>query len=270
MKITATIDGKIKTITEAYIRRHLKLEDSDGISSLPNTGIFEQLALIGKRMAFSIIEYYTRNNWVKYGLQRIMMNDKGFFLFKFDSRAGLEVVLEGGPWLILFEEDGISLIATFIVKPVMLDSYTSSMYNNLWGRCSFAWCLIKVNSEANLVDVFTVGIPSLIGEGFTKETIHVEYEWRPPRCDICKFFGHIHDHYPNKVVSPPITNTLNVVTPTIEKTHVGFQTVGKKKKKKCKSKDTNGGQFAGPSIKRYELKANTSAPKKGATNVGDA
>nr|GEY12152.1 RNA-directed DNA polymerase, eukaryota, reverse transcriptase zinc-binding domain protein [Tanacetum cinerariifolium] len=35
----------------------------------------------------------------------------------------------------------------------------------------------------------------------------------------------------------------------------------------------NGGQFAGPSIKqnvRYELKETTSAPKKGATNVGDA
>nr|GEV69918.1 hypothetical protein [Tanacetum cinerariifolium] len=29
MKITATINGKIKTITEASIRRHLKLEDSD-------------------------------------------------------------------------------------------------------------------------------------------------------------------------------------------------------------------------------------------------
>nr|GFA62658.1 zinc knuckle CX2CX4HX4C [Tanacetum cinerariifolium] len=139
-----------------------------------------------------------------------------------------------------------------------------------WGKKCKLWYKSQVNSEANLVDVFTVGIPSLIGEGFTKETIHVEYEWRPPRCDICKFFGHIHDHYPNKVVSPPITNTLNVVTPTIEKTHVGFQTVGKKKKKKCKSKVTNGGQFAGPSVKRYELKANTSAPKKGATNVGDA
>ncbi|GJX49840.1 zinc knuckle CX2CX4HX4C containing protein [Tanacetum coccineum] len=81
--------------------------------------------------------------------------------FKFDSRAGLEAVLEGGPWLIrkspiilkkwsmdtrllkeelthiriwvklhdvptqVFEEDGISLIATFIGKPVMLDSYTA-------------------------------------------------------------------------------------------------------------------------------------------------
>ncbi|GJZ49328.1 zinc knuckle CX2CX4HX4C containing protein [Tanacetum coccineum] len=101
----------------------------------------------------------------KHGLKRIMMNSKGFFFFKFDSRAGLEAVLEGGPWLIhksliilkkwsmdtrllkeeltripiwvklhdvpiqVFEEDGISLIATFI--------------------------------EADLVDVVTIGIPSL-------------------------------------------------------------------------------------------------------------
>nr|GEV37382.1 hypothetical protein [Tanacetum cinerariifolium] len=47
MKITATINRRITTITEASIRRHPKLEDSDGISSLPNTGIFEQLALMG-------------------------------------------------------------------------------------------------------------------------------------------------------------------------------------------------------------------------------
>ncbi|GJS34706.1 hypothetical protein Tco_0533088 [Tanacetum coccineum] len=47
MEITATIDGRVKTVTEATIRRHLKLEDSDGISTLPNTEIFEQLALIG-------------------------------------------------------------------------------------------------------------------------------------------------------------------------------------------------------------------------------
>ncbi|GJX58418.1 hypothetical protein Tco_0289808 [Tanacetum coccineum] len=47
MEITATIDGRVKTVTEASIRRHLKLEDSDGISTLPNTEIFEQLALMG-------------------------------------------------------------------------------------------------------------------------------------------------------------------------------------------------------------------------------
>ncbi|GJX64396.1 retrovirus-related pol polyprotein from transposon TNT 1-94 [Tanacetum coccineum] len=47
MEITATIDGRVKTITEASIRRHLKLEDSDGISTLPTAEIFEQLALMG-------------------------------------------------------------------------------------------------------------------------------------------------------------------------------------------------------------------------------
>ncbi|GJY64463.1 putative ribonuclease H-like domain-containing protein [Tanacetum coccineum] len=47
MEITATIDGRIKTVTEASIRRHLKLEDSDGIPTLPNAEIFEQLALMG-------------------------------------------------------------------------------------------------------------------------------------------------------------------------------------------------------------------------------
>ncbi|GKB03951.1 zinc knuckle CX2CX4HX4C containing protein [Tanacetum coccineum] len=262
---------------------------------------------IGKRMAFPVVEYYARNNWAKHGLKRIMMNSKGFFFFKFDSRAGLEAVLEGGPWLIrkspiilkkwsmdtrllkeeltripiwvklhdvpiqVFEEDGISLIATFIGKPVMLDSYTSSMCNDSWGRSSFARCLIEVNSEADLVDVVTIGIPSLSEDDFTKETIRVEYEWRPPRCDTCKIFGHVHDYCPKKMMSPPIVATSNVVTSYAEKTNDGFQTVGKKKKRKCKSKSTNGGQFTGPSIKhnvRYEPKATTSAPKKGTTYVG--
>ncbi|GKG07793.1 zinc knuckle CX2CX4HX4C containing protein, partial [Tanacetum coccineum] len=55
---------------------------------------------IRKRMAFPVVEYYARNNWAKHGMKRIMMNSKGFFFFKFDSRTGLEAVLEGGPWLI--------------------------------------------------------------------------------------------------------------------------------------------------------------------------
>ncbi|GJU06649.1 hypothetical protein Tco_1123079 [Tanacetum coccineum] len=98
------------------------------------------------------------------------------------------------------------------------------------GRSSFVRCLIEVNSEADLVDVVTIGIPSLTGDDFTKETICVEYKWRSPRCDLCKIFGHVHDYCPKMVL-------------------------------------------AGPSVKqsfRYEPKATTSAPKKGATNVGNA
>ncbi|GJV26039.1 zinc knuckle CX2CX4HX4C containing protein [Tanacetum coccineum] len=213
---------------------------------------------IRKRMAFLVVKYYARNNWAKHGLKRIMMNNKGFFFFKFDSQAGLEAVLEGGPWLIrkspiilkkwsmdtrllkeeltripiwvklhdvpiqVFEEDGICLIATFIGKHVMLDSYTSSMCNDSWGRSSFARCLIEVSSEVNLMDVVTIGITSLIREDFTKETIRVEYEWRPPRCDVCKIFGHVHDQCPKKVVTLPIVSTSPIVTPTVVKANDGF------------------------------------------------
>ncbi|GJX04862.1 hypothetical protein Tco_0190778 [Tanacetum coccineum] len=47
--ITATIDRKVKVfVSEASIRRHLKLEDFEGLKTLPTVEIFEQLALIGK------------------------------------------------------------------------------------------------------------------------------------------------------------------------------------------------------------------------------
>ncbi|GJW29266.1 ribonuclease H-like domain-containing protein [Tanacetum coccineum] len=47
VELTATIDGQEKTITEASLRRHLKLEDNGGVTTLPNSEIFKQLALIG-------------------------------------------------------------------------------------------------------------------------------------------------------------------------------------------------------------------------------
>ncbi|GKA80148.1 zinc knuckle CX2CX4HX4C containing protein [Tanacetum coccineum] len=111
------------------------------------------------------------------------------------EKAGLEAVLEGCPWLIckspinlkkwlmdtrllkeeltriliwvklhdvpiqVFEEDDISLISSFIGKPVMLDSYTNSMCNDSWGRSSFARCLIKVVSPP-IVATSNVVIPN--------------------------------------------------------------------------------------------------------------
>ncbi|GJY20316.1 hypothetical protein Tco_0392882 [Tanacetum coccineum] len=47
VELTGTIDGQVKTITEASLRRHLKLEDNGGVTTLPYSEIFEQLALIG-------------------------------------------------------------------------------------------------------------------------------------------------------------------------------------------------------------------------------
>nr|GEZ23788.1 ribonuclease H-like domain-containing protein [Tanacetum cinerariifolium] len=46
-KILATVDGILKTVTESSIRRNLKLKDEEGISSLPDAKLFENLTLMG-------------------------------------------------------------------------------------------------------------------------------------------------------------------------------------------------------------------------------
>ncbi|GJS24474.1 putative ribonuclease H-like domain-containing protein [Tanacetum coccineum] len=47
VQLIATIDGHVKTITEASLRRHLKLEENGGETSPTNSEIFKQLALMG-------------------------------------------------------------------------------------------------------------------------------------------------------------------------------------------------------------------------------
>nr|GEZ52546.1 hypothetical protein [Tanacetum cinerariifolium] len=46
-KILATVDGIVRTVSESSLRRNLKLRDEDGISSLRDTELFENLTLMG-------------------------------------------------------------------------------------------------------------------------------------------------------------------------------------------------------------------------------
>nr|GEZ59796.1 hypothetical protein [Tanacetum cinerariifolium] len=46
-KIIAIVDGKPQTISKSSLRRHLKLNDEEGISSLPDVELFENLSLMG-------------------------------------------------------------------------------------------------------------------------------------------------------------------------------------------------------------------------------
>nr|GEW11062.1 hypothetical protein [Tanacetum cinerariifolium] len=46
-KILATVDGILRTVTESSLRRNLKLKDEEGISSLPDAELFENLTLMG-------------------------------------------------------------------------------------------------------------------------------------------------------------------------------------------------------------------------------
>ncbi|GKA18686.1 zinc knuckle CX2CX4HX4C containing protein [Tanacetum coccineum] len=199
-----------------------------------------------------------------------------------DIRSGLSIIVKIYDVPIqAFMEDGLSIIASTIGKHIMLDSYTFFMCIESWGRSSYARCLIEINAQDVLQDSLTIGIPCE-DDRFSIESVSIEYEYKPPRCDLCKIFGYSHDYCPkkvlipivdtSKVITPNVGNISTIPIPSVEKTNDGFQTVGKKKKKIGKSKSNNGDQLLAPSTKqniRYEPKASTSTPKKVVTNVGN-
>ncbi|GJZ72897.1 reverse transcriptase domain-containing protein [Tanacetum coccineum] len=149
---------------------------------------------IGKRLAFPLVENYVKNTWAKYGLKRIQLHDD-FFLFQFENKDGMDKVLEDGPWLIrtvplilnvwspntdlkkaevkkapvwiklhhvpivAYSEIGLSLITTQLGKPIMLDSYTSSMCLSSWGKSTYTRALIEVSADNELLDSLVIAIP---------------------------------------------------------------------------------------------------------------
>ncbi|GJW18323.1 hypothetical protein Tco_0025759 [Tanacetum coccineum] len=180
-------------------------------------------------------------DWLNQCLTRLT----GYFSSNFSSKDGLDAMLENGPWFIrnnplilkkwdsdvnllkedvgnvpvwvklhdvpmkTFNEDGLSAIATKLGTPLMLDSYTSDMYMQSWGRSNYARAMIELRDDVELKDTIMVAMPKLVGEGFYTCTICVEYEWKPPRCWSCNVFGHVLNECPKKIVSNVVKNLNN-------------------------------------------------------------
>ncbi|GKC00127.1 putative reverse transcriptase domain-containing protein [Tanacetum coccineum] len=110
------------------------------------------------------------------------------------------VKLHGVP-VTAFSKDGLSVIATKLGTPLMLDSYTSYICIQSWGRSSYARALIEVRADVELKENIMVAMPKLVGERFYTCNVRVEYEWEPLRCVSCKVFGHGHNECPKNIAS---------------------------------------------------------------------
>ncbi|GJT90280.1 hypothetical protein Tco_1079125 [Tanacetum coccineum] len=186
----------------------------------------------GKKLIF-ILCLHRRS---KYGLVRSMFSSStGLFSFQFSSMDGLDAMLENGSWFIrnhplilkkwhpdenllkedvstipvwvklhgvpvtAFREDGLSIIATKLGTPLTLDSYTSNMCMQSWGRSSYTRVIIELRADVELKDNIVLAMPKIIGEGHYICNVRVEYEWKPPRCSSCKVFEHIHEECPKNI-----------------------------------------------------------------------
>ncbi|KAJ9557217.1 LOW QUALITY PROTEIN: hypothetical protein OSB04_011831 [Centaurea solstitialis] len=151
---------------------------------------------IGKRPAFPFVQFHAKRMWKKYGLTDVILNDQGYFFFKFNSDQGLNFVFENGPWLFngmpvfiqrwqpglcfdkhelktvplwvniygllldVWDYEIISQIASIVGEPVSVDRYTDEMCETKSGRANFARVLVNVSADYELpsdIDAIILG-----------------------------------------------------------------------------------------------------------------
>nr|GEV08074.1 hypothetical protein [Tanacetum cinerariifolium] len=66
-------------------------------------------------------------------------------------------------------EDGLSSIATKLGTSLMLDSYTSDMCLQSWGRSGYARVMIELQQNVEFKDTIVVAMPKIMGEGGNKK-----------------------------------------------------------------------------------------------------
>ncbi|GJT00414.1 retrotransposon protein, putative, ty1-copia subclass [Tanacetum coccineum] len=199
---------------------------------------------LGRRVAYLVVANYVRNTWGKYGLVKSMLNSStGIFSFQFSSMDGLDTMLENGPWFIrnnllilkkwdtdvnllkedvgnvpvwvklhgvpvtAFSEDGLSAISTKLGTPLMIDSYTSDMCIQLWGRSSFARAMIEVRADVELKDTIVEECPKNLGLGEAKNLKKPSWATRGVPVGLKVGFIQVKEYRP--VSKKPTANTSN-------------------------------------------------------------
>nr|GFA27642.1 ribonuclease H-like domain, reverse transcriptase, RNA-dependent DNA polymerase [Tanacetum cinerariifolium] len=92
--ILATVDGIQRTISESSIRRNLKLRDEDGIVSIPDTELFENLTLIGYNISQNQKFTFQKGHQWKYLIHTIMqcLSPKSIGFNEFSSNIATALV----------------------------------------------------------------------------------------------------------------------------------------------------------------------------------
>ncbi|GJZ17497.1 zinc knuckle CX2CX4HX4C containing protein, partial [Tanacetum coccineum] len=128
-------------------------------------------------------------------------------LFQFSTRDGMEQVLENGPWLIrmvpimlnIWTPNTVLKKDTITSVPVWVKLHNVPIAAFTEGKNAYVRVLIEVSSLSPLLDSVVVVVPFLDDTDYSFETVDVEYEWKPPRCDTCNIFDHVDSDCPKRI-----------------------------------------------------------------------
>nr|GEY56206.1 hypothetical protein [Tanacetum cinerariifolium] len=154
--------------------------------------------------------------------------------------------------VLAYSEDGLSLLATQIGKPIMLDAFTSSMCMESWGRISFARALIEIDVAVGLKKEVSMAIPAEEGDGHIKERGFLDSgdKKKKKKEGVSSTFGHDTSLCPKRVYEevPNISDRYTKAT-VMEEKDDGFKEVKSRKKKGADSRTFGGLRLNKPNSK---------------------
>lgn len=172
------------------------------------------------------MEFQANRRWKNRGLIEVIMNEEGFFFFKFGCEDDLLEILEEDvcliegkplilqrwyPHIVLSKDvpktiplwvkiyniplqywncNGLSRIGSGVGNILMADGLTEKMCRVASGRLSFAMLLIEVDANKPLPDKLFVHIPHDDFLEPMEVVLRVDYPWRPSWCPTCSLSGH--------------------------------------------------------------------------------
>ncbi|KAJ6430796.1 hypothetical protein OIU84_018328 [Salix udensis] len=172
----------------------------------------------GFKMNYHTVSKVANRVWKSSGLESVMSTASGFWIFRFHKEDQMQDILERGPWMFggkaivlqqwhphyVFDKDrisklpvwvrlhglpftlwsrkGLSVAASMVGRPLSCDEQTYCC-----SRLDYARVCIELDAALPIIHHFAINTP------FSESplNIQVEYEWKPPRCEKCKLFGHV-------------------------------------------------------------------------------
>ncbi|GJZ55586.1 zinc knuckle CX2CX4HX4C containing protein [Tanacetum coccineum] len=213
---------------------------------------------VGYKMSVNELRYNLRRMWSRFGFKDIVDYNNGLDCTELD-KVPLWVRLCNIP-IEAWTAKGISVIASRVGKPLVMDAVTASKCKQGIGLVRFTRVLIEVNAKKELAETVEIVYKDSKGEVQCRKNVRVAYDWKPPIFNTCGVFGHADSCCPKK--EPIIVNSGNNVKEhhseqkedqdinTKENNNEGFEEVRNKKKVGVDNKDRNQNFKANPQINR--------------------
>nr|GEU37513.1 hypothetical protein [Tanacetum cinerariifolium] len=145
---------------------------------------------VGTRMALVEVKYNVRRMWIRYKLDKIVMNGHGFYFFKFKNEEGMQYVVKNGHWIIHNKPYKNGTLMLTLKKGPNSFANMGQISEHSYGSMDSKRVLMEVNDVQGCKDSIVTQYYDVNKVKLQSKAMFTEYPWNPNVYKHCKVFGH--------------------------------------------------------------------------------